>query len=123
MGHSPPTTLATYTHVIRELKNCRRSPLLSKSTKPARLVDAWWTSKPQAERHKPAKRCRSAAMARPGLEPGTPRFSVCDDEDFDWRDLQGLSWPRLGALAGASQGFPVGSGPGVRFGAKTWARF
>jgi hypothetical protein len=30
MGHSPPTTLATYTQVIRELKNCRRSPLLSK---------------------------------------------------------------------------------------------
>ncbi len=27
----------------------------------------------------------------PGLEPGTPRFSVGDDSDFDWRDLQGLS--------------------------------
>ena len=74
MGHAPAMTLATYTHVIRELKGLPALPAAEQIDTPARLVDVWWTSRPQAERHKSAKRCRFAAMARPGLEPGTPRF-------------------------------------------------
>jgi hypothetical protein len=33
----------------------------------------------------------AAAAARPGLEPGTPRFSVSEADEEDCCDLQGLA--------------------------------
>src|SRR3954464_385259 len=44
-------------------------------------------------------------MARPGLEPGTPRFSVGDDEDFDWDDCEGFRDDATSRLPTVSGGF------------------
>jgi hypothetical protein len=42
--------------------------------------------------HRHASGLRSVReVARPGIEPGTPRFSGGPEDEDDWRDLQGLA--------------------------------
>jgi hypothetical protein len=42
-------------------------------------------------REREKRLCRRFLMARPGLEPGTPRFSGSGEDEDDWRSLQGLA--------------------------------
>ena len=77
MGHALAMTIGTYTHVIRELKG---EPIVpaeeqierARQERAGRLGDAEAASAVRSGREMPS----FAGMARPGLEPGTPRFSV-----------------------------------------------
>ncbi len=77
LGHAPAMTIGTSTHVIRELKG---EPIVSAEEQierarrdlPGRFGDVGPVAAAAREPEDP----RCAGMARPGLEPGTPRFSV-----------------------------------------------
>jgi hypothetical protein len=77
MGHAAAMTIGTYTHVIRELKG---EPIVPAEEQIERAREEragrWGTPRRRA----PVRSRRGmpwfAGMARPGLEPGTPRFSA-----------------------------------------------
>ena len=77
MGHVPAMTLGTYAHVIRELKG---EPAVSAEEQIEQAAvgcrDAWGRRRRRGGWAEEVANGAVATMARPGLEPGTPRFSA-----------------------------------------------